>query len=365
MTEKDFIPVYGRDVNSGSVTWKSPSNIALVKYWGKRENQVPANPSLSLTLDTCATTTQLKFKKLKNPVKDFSFELFFEGKEKDDFKPKISEFFKRVEKYLLFLKDYHFNIHTSNSFPHSSGIASSASGMSALALCLMSIEKELNPLITDAYFYQKASFLARLGSGSACRSIEGGFIEWGNHGEIEGSSDLYAIKYPFKVHAVFENYNDTILLVDKGEKQVSSTAGHSLMYGHSFAEKRFEQASQNLSKLRKILEEGNLDGFIQIVECEALTLHAMMMTSVPYFILMKPNTLEIINRIWNFRKETGLHVCFTLDAGANVHVLYPENEQAEILEFIKNELITFCENGHYICDRIGFGAKEIKIIMNN
>lgn len=360
MTEKDFIPVYGRDVNAGSVTWKSPSNIALVKYWGKKENQIPANPSLSFTLDTCATTTQLKFEKLQRPVKEFSFEFFFEGKEKDDFKPKISEFFKRVEKYLLFLKDYHFIINTSNSFPHSSGIASSASGMSALALCLMSIEKELNPLITDAYFYQKASFLARLGSGSACRSIEGGLIEWGSHEEIEGSSDLYAIKYPYTVHTLFENYNDTILLVDKGEKQVSSTAGHSLMYGHPFAEKRFEQASQNLSKLRKILEEGDLSGFIQVVESEALTLHAMMMTSVPYFILMKPNTLEIINRIWKFRKQTGFHVCFTLDAGANVHVLYPEKEQVEVLEFIKNELITFCENGHYICDRIGFGAKEIK-----
>jgi len=261
---------------------------------------------------------------------------------------------------LLFLKQYHFIIKTSNNFPHSSGIASSASSMSALSLCLMSIERELNPKITDDYFCKKASFLARLGSGSACRSIEGNLIEWGRHSGIDGSSDLYGIKYPYKMHPVFENYQDTILLVDKGEKTVSSSAGHSLMYDHPFAEKRFEQAHQNLKKLKNIFEEGDLDNFMQVVESEALTLHAMMMTSVPYFILMKPNTLEIINRIWDFRNKTGLHVCFTLDAGANVHVLYPESEQAEILEFIKNELITFCDNGHYICDRIGFGAKEIK-----
>ena len=75
---------------------------------------------------------------------------------------------------------------------------------------------------------------------------------------------------------------------------------------------------------------------------------------------MKPNTMEIINKIWNFRKETGLHLCFTLDAGANVHLLYPENEAEEIYKFINTELVVYCQNGHYICDRIGFGAKKVK-----
>ena len=85
----------------------------------------------------------------------------------------------------------------------------------------------------------------------------------------------------------------------------------------------------------------------------------MMMTSLPYFILMKPNTLEIINKIWKFRNNTGLPISFTLDAGANVHVLYPEKNAPSILEFIKNELVAYCQNGHYICDRIGFGAKQL------
>jgi diphosphomevalonate decarboxylase len=232
--------------------------------------------------------------------------------------------------------------------------------MSALALCLMSIEKELNPEMTDEFFNQKASFLARLGSGSACRSIEGDLIVWGNHKDIENSSDLFGIKYPFEVHNNFKNYQDTILLVDKGEKQVSSTVGHNLMHNHLFAEQRFAQAHKNLSSLINVFKEGDLKAFVEIVESEALTLHAMMMTSVPYFILMKPNTLEIINKIWNFRQQTGLNICFTLDAGANVHVLYPENETEQVIKFIQNELVAHCQNGHYICDRIGFGSKQIK-----
>ena len=224
MTEKDFIPApYNQTKSKGKVGYKSPSNIALVKYWGKKENQIPANPSISFTLDACATTTFVSYEKLTNPVPDFSFELFFEGKIKPDFKPKIETFFTRVESYLPFLKEYHFIIETSNSFPHSSGIASSASGMSALALCLVELERELNPSMTSTFFTRKASFLARLGSGSACRSLEGDLVQWGAHEDNESSSDLYGVKYPHKVHSVFNKFHDTILLVDKGEKQVSST----------------------------------------------------------------------------------------------------------------------------------------------
>lgn len=345
-------------IDKGSFTWSSPSNIALVKYWGKKDHQIPANPSISFTLDTCRTTTTLNFEK-KEKNDEFSFDVFLEGEQKDDFKPKIETFFNRIEPYLSFLKEFHFTITTSNSFPHSSGIASSASGMSALALCLMSIERAINNDISDEHFLNKASFLARLGSGSACRSLEGDLVVWGQHKEIEGSSDLFGLKYAYQVHECFKDYHDTILLVDKGEKQVSSTIGHKLMHDHPFAEQRFDQAHQNLSKLKRVFKEGDLKAFINIVESEALTLHAMMMTSEPYFILMKPNTLKIINKIWKFRAQTGLHLCFTLDAGANVHLLFPDSEAKQVYEFIKSELVVYCQNGHYICDRIGFGAKRL------
>ena len=364
LSTNDFIPAkYSHSLESGNFQWSSPSNIALVKYWGKKDPQIPENPSVSFTLNNCKTITSLAFTKryfdkLSMTNLEFSFDLLFEGKPKEDFKPKIRQFFERILVYLPFLTDYHFTIDTQNTFPHSSGIASSASGMAALAMNLMSLEKALNPEMTDEYFYKKASFLARLGSGSACRSIKGSVVVWGNHANIHGSSNLFGVEFSHFIHDNFKDFQDTILLVDKGEKQVSSTVGHNLMNGHPFAERRFAQAHENLDKLIPVFESGNLDEFIKIVESEALTLHAMMMTSMPYFILMKPNTLEIINAIWKFRNETKIPICFTLDAGANVHILYPKKVSETVLQFIKNELVGYCQNGQYLCDEIGIGSIE-------
>ena len=344
-------------LTDGSVGWQSPSNIALVKYWGKHGEQLPQNASISFTLSNCHTTTTLQY--TQKTTEGFDFEVYLDGHKEEGFEPKIASFFKRIEKYVPFIHQYSFRIETSNSFPHSSGIASSASGMSALSLCIMDMERQLHPDMTDAYFMQKASFLSRLGSGSACRSLEGPLIVWGAHQDIENSNDLYGTAYPYEVHTNFQDYQDSILLVDKGEKQVSSTVGHGLMHGHAFAKARFTQAHDNLVELKTVLQSGDLDAFIALVESEALTLHAMMMTSHPYFILMKPNTLEIINRIWTYREKTGSKVCFTLDAGANVHVLYPQKETQEVQQFIENELSKFCQNSHYINDCVGNGAKKL------
>jgi len=360
--EQDLILSNYSSIDKASFSWSAPSNIALVKYWGKKDNgeQIPANPSISFTLNNCKTITSVEVSK-KGEAQDFSFDLLFEGQPKEDFKPKIQKFLERIEKFCPYLKEYHFTIDTKNTFPHSSGIASSASGMAALAMNIMSLEKAINPAISDDYFYAKASFLARLGSGSACRSVKGEVVAWGENKTIEGSSDLFGVEFDL-LHENFKHFQDTILLVDKGEKQVSSTVGHNLMHGHPYAEKRFEQAHENISLLVDILKIGNVAEFIKIVESEALTLHAMMMTSMPYFILMKPNTLEIINKIWKFRAETNIPVCFTLDAGANVHVLYPNNGKEQVLQFIQSELVGYCQNGQYICDEIGNGSQ---LIINN
>lgn len=342
-----------------SYTWQTPSNIALVKYWGKSNPQIPKNASISFTLNNCHTITTIDFLK-KEKSNEVTFNLFFEGKEKEEFKPKIAEFFQRIHEYCPYVFEYDMTINSTNSFPHSSGIASSASGLSAIAMCLMSLEKEINSDLSEEFINKKASFLARLGSGSASRSIEGPLVVWGKHPQIEGSSDLFGVQFPYKVHSFFENYQDVILLVDKGEKQVSSTIGHNLMHNHPYAENRFLQANENLAKMSKIIQDGNVKEFINLVESEALTLHAMMLTSNPYFILMKPNTLEIINKIWEYRQEQNSNICFTLDAGANVHVLFPENEKEKVIQFIDNELSKFCQKNHYICDTVGFGAKKLQ-----
>lgn len=359
MDTNQFIPTsFHHNIAKFKTSWQTPSNIALVKYWGKTDPQIPKNASISFTLNNCHTITSIEFEKVEG-LQSATFELFFEGKKNEDFVPKIATFFNRISTYCPYLLSYKMIIKSENSFPHSSGIASSASGMSAIAMCLMSLEKELNPSLTEAFFTKKASFLARLGSGSASRSIEGPLVVWGEHSDIPGSSDLYGVPFSEEVHPVFQNYQDTILLVDKGEKQVSSTVGHNLMHDHPFAAQRFAQAQAHISKLKQVLVEGDVTTFINLVESEALTLHAMMLTSNPYFILMKPNTLQIINEIWAYRKAYQSAVCFTLDAGANVHVLYPENEKEKVLQFIDNQLSKYCQKNQYLCDNTGLGAKKL------
>ncbi|TVZ55819.1 diphosphomevalonate decarboxylase [Lutibacter sp. Hel_I_33_5] len=364
MNTAQFIPnSFSKSIDNFKVTWQTPSNIALVKYWGKSDPQIPKNASISFTLNNCHTITSIQFEKnvILSEVERFTpqFELFFEGKKKEEFKPKIAQFFERIKAYCPYIFEYRMTIESENSFPHSSGIASSASGLSAIAMCLLSLEKELNSELTAEFINKKASFLARLGSGSASRSVEGPLVVWGNHPAIEGSSDLFGVKFPHKVHSIFENYQDTILLVDKGEKQVSSTVGHQLMHNHPYAENRFKQANENLEKLSEILQNGEIKEFINLVESEALTLHAMMLASNPYFILMKPNTLEIINKIWQYREEHKSNICFTLDAGANVHVLYPLDEKKAVETFIERVLSKHCQKNQYICDNTGLGAKKL------
>ncbi|MCB9196492.1 MAG: diphosphomevalonate decarboxylase [Flavobacteriales bacterium] len=335
-------------------TWTSPSNIALVKYWGKFENQIPANPSISFTLSNCHTKTTAQF----TPSKEFSFEIYSEGKAKDSFRPKIEKFISAIKEYCPYLNTVSLRIDTENTFPHSSGIASSASGMSALALCIMSLEKTLNPNLTEDQFTQKASFLARIGSGSAARSVFPTLASWGKCTDIKDSTDLIATPFQ-EAHTFYQTYQDCILIVDEGEKVVSSTVGHGLMKGHPYAENRFKQAHENLGELINVLKnDTKVDEFIRIVESEALTLHAMMMTSNPYFILMKPNTLRAIELIWKYRHEHNSKICFTLDAGANVHVLYPAQEKTAIDQFILSELAPLCHNDRVIFDHVGTGPQQ-------
>lgn len=351
-----FTPEYDIQNIQGKTSWSSPSNIALVKYWGKKGEQIPANPSISFTLNDCKTTTEVTYDISKNRSKlEFSF--LFEGKENKSFEPKLNTFFNRITEYLPFLNHAKLSISSSNSFPHSSGIASSASAMSTLALCLLDIEKEFTQL-SENDFKAKASFLARLGSGSACRSVFPTLASWGKTKAFNESSDLIATPFT-EAHEVFKSYQDTVLLVDKGQKKVSSTVGHNLMINHPYAERRFEQAHENITELKEILKSGDLDKFIQLVESEALTLHAMMMTSKDYYLLFMPNTIEIIHKIMAFREQNNIPVCFTLDAGANVHVLYPEAYQQQVMDLITSDLVAYCQEGQYICDKVGKGARKL------
>jgi diphosphomevalonate decarboxylase len=354
-----FVPTTeGNEIPSFQTTWSAPSNIALVKYWGKKELQIPCNPSVSFTLDQCRTTTSVRFERLKDNLDHLSLALQYDGKPVPSFEPKVKTFIDRILPYAPYLKEYHLLIDTINSFPHSSGIASSASAMSALAAAIMDLEKQIYPSLTAEDQIKKCSFLARLGSGSAARSVEGPLVLWGEHTATPDSSDLFGARLT-KAADVFKTYHDTILLVDKGQKEVSSTIGHNLMHNHPFAENRFTQAKAHYQALLTILEMGDMDGFNDLVEREALSLHAMMLTSSPSYILMHPNTIQIIQEVRRYRKTTGLNLTFTLDAGANVHLLYPAHEAEKIDQFIASDMRKYCQDNELIYDRVGTGLKKV------
>lgn len=342
--------------NSQRVTWKSPSNIALVKYWGKYGQQLPQNASISFTLKDAYTETSVQFQKKASASDEISMSFLFEGEKEDKFEKKIKAFLGSTLEFFPFLKELHLDIESSNSFPHSTGIASSASSMSALALCLCDIERTYTDgLKSEDEFLQKASYIARLGSGSACRSVYPYMAMWGENKNIEFSSNEYAIPAYENIAPVFKTFRDSILIISAEEKSVSSRAGHALMEDNSYASARYQQANENVVLLQKAMIEGDMETWGSIVEKEALTLHALMMASEPPYILMHPNTLIGIQKIQAFRKESGVPVYFTLDAGPNIHILYPDNVKDKIIQFIDKELVSLCQNGRVIHDQTGLG----------
>lgn len=341
----------------GRVGWACPSNIALVKYWGKKGKQLPQNPSISFTLSECRSETFVTFEKADR----FGFSFYFEGKKNPAFGAKIEKFLLENQAFFPFINQLNLKIESRNTFPHSSGIASSASSMSAFVMCLLDLERSLSlskgrPLDINP---QKASYFSRLASGSAARSVYPSMALWGKTEAYEGSSDEYAVSLENDIHPVFKTYHDSILIVSGETKSVSSRAGHALMEGNPYAPARYAQANENIKNLLSALKSGDVDTFINITESEALQLHALMMCSNPSFILMKPNTLHLINEIRRFREETKTPMCFTLDAGPNVHLLYPESEAEKVEHFIKDYIATYCVDNKWIADHVGDGPKNL------
>ena len=343
---------------TGHVKWKSPSNIAIVKYWGKHGVQLPRNASLSFTLSAAHTVTSVQYKSKEADGK-VSVHFLFEGVENEAFASKIITFLQSLVADMPYLAQLHFDIESSNSFPHSSGIASSASAMSALALCLCSIEHDLFDSLPDVDRYiHKASHLARLGSGSASRSVLPQIGIWGAHPAAPGSSDQYAVGLD-GVHEVFTTYHDDILIINAGEKAVSSRAGHALMEGNPYAAARYTQANDRLQQLITIMKTGDVHAFGKLAEDEAMTLHALMMCSDPSYVLMMPHTLAAIDDIRAYRQHTGHPLYFTLDAGPNLHLLYPDSIAKEASTFIKNNLKKYCQDGLIIRDMVGMGPEKL------
>ena len=338
--------------------WSSPSNIALAKYWGKKAWQIPENPSVSFTLDKCRT----KMMVISSPKggREATLDFYFDGEKANQFGKKAFSLINKVMTDYPILADFDFQIISENTFPHSSGIASSASAMSALSLCLTEL---LFSLCSDSFksrdFFQVASHYARLGSGSACRSVYGGVALWGETKEIKNSSDEYSLAID-EVHEKFLSFRDSVLIISSEQKAVSSTAGHGLMNDHPFKETRYKNAYKNCLSLIELMKSDDLWRWGEIVEREALELHGLMMNGKDSFILMKPNTLSVIEKVREFRQTKNVPIFFTLDAGPNVHLLYPEENLEVVHQFIQQELLELCENQVWFDDKVGSGPINLK-----
>ncbi len=345
-----------------NISWRAPSNIALIKYWGKRAQQFPDNGSLSITLEKTSTTTTLSFKRKLRAEKNISFEYYFHGNRHPQFEKKTERVLNDLISKMPFLTDYELIFQSENNFPHSAGIASSASSMCAMALCLVSMEEIANKKkLSKDNFFQRASFIARIGSGSASRSVYGGIVTWGNIPFIDPSSDNYATPYQIPKESRFHLLRDIILIVSSKEKTVSSTSGHALMFEHPYREGRISQANSNIRNMIDAIRNDNYNLVGTIAENEALSLHALLMSSSPDGLLLKPNTLNIIEAVKQFRKETNLDLFFTIDAGPNVHLIYFEDQRDSVLPFVQNTLTQFCEDGQWIDDKIGNGPELLTL----
>lgn len=293
-------------------TAKAPANIAFIKYWGKKDEKLrlPANSSISMNLSNAFTITSVEF----NP-RLTSDELVINGsKSAGDEVKRVSNHLNLIRN-LSKIKDF-ARVESKNNFPKGSGIASSASGFAALTVAAAAAsglnlsEKEL-------------SILARLGSGSACRSIPDGFVEW-KYGETSEESYAYSL-YPPDYWEIC----DLIAIVGENSKKVSSTEGHAVAETSPFYQTRIAGMENKILEIKSAFKVKDFTKFGEILEAETINMHAVMMTSVPPLYYWLPETLKVMAQVIKLRSG-GMECYFTIDAGPNVHVICLEKDSAQI-----------------------------------
>jgi diphosphomevalonate decarboxylase len=211
-------------------------------------------------------------------------------------------------------------VESKNNFPKGSGIASSASGFAALTVAACA---SLSLKISE----REMSILARLGSGSACRSIPDGFVEWKEGGK---SSESYA-------HTIFEadywDLRDLIVICGSKVKKVSSTEGHAIAESSPFYKSRIAGMKSKVKELKSAFKKRDFTRFGEIIEAEAVNMHSVMMTSNPPLYYWNSATLSVMTKIWEMR-EKGIESYFTIDAGHNVHLICEAKNASKIKKLL-------------------------------
>lgn len=296
----------------------SHPNIAFIKYWGNRDPilRIPANGSISMNLDGLTTRTQVTFSP-DLPTDQLTL----------NSSPATGMALQRVSQFLDHVRNlsgmqWRAQVESENNFPTGAGIASSASAFAALSLAasraagLELSEREL-------------SRLARRGSGSACRSVPGGFVEW-QAGDTDQDSYAYSI-----APAGHWNLVDCVTIVSQQHKETGSFYGHTLADSSTLQAARLASVEQRLNQCRQAILHRDFSSLAQVMELDSNLMHAVMITQKPPLLYWQPTTIAVMHAVQEWRKQ-GLAACYTIDAGPNVHVIcLAENAtqvQAKLLE---------------------------------
>jgi diphosphomevalonate decarboxylase len=287
-------------------------NIAFIKYWGNRDEELrlPVNGSISMNLDGLFTRTEVSFQ----PSLALD-ELVINGREiAGRGLERVTALLDEVRRKAGFAQ--RAEVMSENNFPSGAGIASSAAAFAALALAaaqaagLKLSQREL-------------SVLARHGSGSACRSVPGGFVEWFT---AEEDDDSYAVSIAPAAHW---DLADRVAMVSAAHKTTGSTEGHALAPGSALQAARVQDAPRRLEACRRAILERDFPALATIIEEDSNLMHAVMMTSRPALFYWGPATLGVIQAVRGWRSG-GLQAAYTVDAGPNVHVICPAESAAEV-----------------------------------
>lgn len=301
-----------------SATALAPSNIAFVKYWGVADAAltIPYNESISMNLDACSTTTTVTFddRLREDEVAIAWYE--------QPLRPVAGRQYDRVVAHLDRVRvragiDARARVESANNFPADAGIASSAAAFAALTLAAATAaglpldERELSILARQS------------GSGSACRSIPDGFVHWHNDGTDTGSyatsvaaPDAWALC-------------DVVAVVDAGAKRVTSADNHARAATSPYFSVRLQEIPGRIAQTLLAIRDHDLGMLGAVCEADAVSLHVVAMTSVPPTFYWNPGTLAVVHSLLRWRDD-GLFAYFTMDAGANVHVICAAADSHEV-----------------------------------
>lgn len=301
-----------------SATARAHPNIAFIKYWGNQDDslRIPVNSSLSMNLDGLYTQTDVTW------GADVEHDSLILNGERQN-----GRSLERVSRHLdvirnrLSLSEFAL-VQSSNNFPMGAGIASSASSFAALTLAAT---RAAGVTLTE----RELTTLARLGSGSASRSIPGGFVEWyaGNSHEMSYAESFASADYWDLV--------DVVAIISDSHKIVGSTEGHHSATTSELQPARVSGARERVATCKKAIMERDFTTFAEVVEYDSNLMHAIMMTSRPPLFYWLPASITVMAAIRQARGD-GLSVCYTMDAGPNVHCICAQKDGAAVSDLLKS-----------------------------